>query len=303
MAERVRSQYTNLVKLKLDQASLKRTRKQIQNFRAEVAKSLKMKVEIGGSVPPKIPSQPRQPSGIPPRGARPRQPIQDAHVQQMQGQMKFNELQKDSIENFMISNKLVRDATEEQKKNIRAQLMSTRNAKELRYEIRKIRGELSDQLGKRKQLVRESERHLAVQQRFNASITQMVGGLGSAYAITTAIGSSLNVGMQMESMEKSFKVVSTDSKAAAENMEWVRSEAMRLGAPIMEASKGFASMIAAAGDKMSLNDLKGTFTGIQEAGVALGLSREDLGGTILAVKQMLSRLLGRVNLLYAGKSC
>lgn len=372
MAERVRSQYTNLVKLRLDQASLKRTRKQIQGFRAEVAKAMKMQIEIGGIAPPKMPSQPKDSktkatveehkvrqalnkteqkalkreidlakarlieekritneqnarrkqavanltvkgnSGkasqtlfadmLRAEGKQTKAPLQDSHVTQMRNQQKFNELQRDSIDNFMISNKLVRESSEEQKKAIRQQLKQTKNVKELRYAMRKIRGSLSDEYSKRRQLVRQSERQLAVQQRFNSSLTQMVGTFGSVYAITTAIGSSMQIGMQMEAMEKSFKVVSKDSRAAGENMEWVRNEAMRLGSPIMEASKGFASMIAAAGDKMTMKDLRGTFTGIQEAGVALGLSKEDLGGTILAVKQMLSRLLGRVNLLYAGKS-
>ena len=166
--------------------------------------------------------------------------------------------------------------------------------------MRKERALLSDNIAKNRQLLRDAEKRSFFHQRMNSSVMQMVGTLGSAYALTAGISSSLNIGMQMESMQKSFKVVSTDSKAAAENMAWVRSEAMRLGSPIMEASKGFSSMIAAAGDKMTMDDLKATFTGIQEAGVALGLSREDLGGTILAVKQMLSRLLGRVNFLNSG---
>lgn len=295
MAERVRSQYTNLVKLKLDQRSLKRTRRQIQNFRSEVAKLMKFKVDVSM---PKVPAQVSQPRSQ--FGRQPKQQRMDAHVKRYQEQLKFNELQKDSIDNFMVSNRLVREASESRKKAIIQQLKQTKNAKELRLEIRKIRASLSDEFRKRKQILRESEKQLAVQRRFNSSITQMIGGLGSVYALTTAVGSSLRTGMAMEGMEKSFKVVSADSKAAAENMEWVRKEAMRLGAPIVEASKGFASMIAAAGNKMSMDDLKATFTGIQEAGVALGLSREDLGGTILAVKQMLSRLLGRVNFLNSG---
>lgn len=297
MAERIRSQYTNLVKLKLDQRSLKRTRKQIQNFRSEVAKMMKMKVEI--DVPShKAPKQPRQPTQSPPR--RGKSPLHDSHVRMQRDQEKFNALQEKSIRNFMVSNRAIRQMSDEEKAVLKQKLMQAKTQEQLIYLMRKERAAISDTLAQNRRLTREVEKRNVFQQRMNSSVMQMVGTLGSAYALTAGISSSLNIGMQMESMQKSFKVVSTDSKAAAENMAWVRSEAMRLGSPIMEASKGFSSMIAAAGDKMTMDDLKATFTGIQEAGVALGLSREDLGGTILAVKQMLSRLLGRVNFLNSG---
>lgn len=363
MTERVRSQYTNLVKLKLDQRSLKRTRKQIQNFRSEVAKMLKLQVDVGGlgtskrgsgsritkpyedktkfqkasntlladqlKIEDKLAKKQEQRVQME-QNARRKQavgglisdgtnkasqtmfadilrsenkaksPLHDSHVRMQRDQEKFNALQEKSIRNFMVSNRAIRQMSDEEKAVLKQKLMQAKTQEQLIYLMRKERAAISDTLAQNRRLTREVEKRNVFQQRMNSSVMQMVGTLGSAYALTAGISSSLNIGMQMESMQKSFKVVSTDSKAAAENMAWVRSEAMRLGSPIMEASKGFSSMIAAAGDKMTMDDLKATFTGIQEAGVALGLSREDLGGTILAVKQMLSRLLGRVNFLNSG---
>lgn len=339
MAGNIRSQYTNLVKMKLDQQSLKTVKKQVKDFKNQCNKMLNFKVKMTGidknlikpksqnQTPYKEPKQQtikakdtflaqqlkaedkyiKQRDSL--RGkedsARIRQTMSNMTgggsagsardsaladlLRKEEAQAKFNTLQQDSINNFLVSNKLAREMTESQREAVVARLKQTKSAKELRLEIRKIRGELSDNLGKRKALKREADKQLAVQQRFNASITQMVGSLGSVYVLTSAISASIKTGMKMESVEKSFKVVSTDSKAAGENMKWIRDLAMEMGTPIMEASRGFSSMIASAGNKVGLEDIKTTFKGIQEAGVALGLSSDDLNGTIYAVKQMFSK--------------
>lgn len=290
--------------MKLDQRSINKTRSQIRNFRSEVAKMMKVKVDLGlgstgkvglGGVGKSTMQQPTMSM------RQPRSSVHDGHVQALRNQEKFNMLQKDSLDSFFESNRLARQMSTLQKEKLTKAVMETRNAKQLRLTLRKQRNELLDNLATKKRLTKEAEKQVLVQKRFNASITQMVGGLASAYLAVNAFSSSMKVGIEMEGMEKSFLVVSKDGAEAAETMAWIRKEAYRLGSPLITASKGFAAMKAAAGDKVALDDLKAIFTGIQEAGVALGLSQDDLGGITLAVKQMLSRLLGRVNFLNSGK--
>ncbi|MCG3741991.1 hypothetical protein EXA18_00645 [Vibrio cincinnatiensis] len=285
--ERVRSQYTNLVKLRLDHNSLKRTRKQLLNFKRDINKELELKTGINI----KMPKQPRlqQPTGLNgfalnQLGLKPKATLNDNHVKAFEQQQKFVALQSESIEKFMISNRLIRQGSDEQKKAIRQQLMQTTNAKSLRLEQLRIRTSLQDEHQKRKQMVNTMRQQQSVQKSIASTVALTAAGFATISAIRT--------GASMEGIEKSFAVVSKNSADAADNLAWVRKESMRLGTPLMESSKGYAGLIAAAGDKMSRDELRTTFTGVTEASAALGLSADETSGILLALKQTLSK--GRI---------
>ena len=141
----------------------------------------------------------------------------------------------------------------------------------------------------REQSIKQLKQKNLLQDRFNSSVTQMVGGLGSIYAMGAVGGATLRTGMDFEAIDKSFLVVSGTAEAAADNMKFAREESMRLGVSLIETSKGFARMMAAAGNKLDQDQLRGIFTGVNEAAVALGLNQDQVAGTNLAIQQMLSK--------------
>ena len=196
-------------------------------------------------------------------------------------------------------------------RSIKQDLLREKSAARLNQKMRSI-------VATEKERTRELKKQNRLSQRMSSSAMQMVGGLVSAFAVAEALVMVTQTGMRMESINKAMMAGSSSSQEAAanakfdqqesvrlgkpvdtsqefavkqttDNMRFVREEAMRLGLPLMDASHSFAKMMAAAGDKMSLVDLKTTFIGVSEAATVLGLSQEDVAGTFLALQQMMSK--------------
>ena len=129
----------------------------------------------------------------------------------------------------------------------------------------------------------------SLSKRMAGSAMQFAGGFVSTFAAVEALTMITQTGMQFEAVGKAMLVSSKNAEEAKQHLSWVREEAFRLGTPLLEAQKGFAGLMAAAGDKVGLKDLKTIFTGVSEASTALGLSADDQAGTILALKQMMSK--------------
>ncbi|AUR86371.1 coil containing protein [Vibrio phage 1.084.O._10N.261.49.F5] len=201
----------------------------------------------------------------------------------------FNSVKKDMIRNYMVSNKLIYEMNAEEKTALARQLLKAKSVKELRIEQKRIRQELQRENRIEQQNIRQKQKKLLLQERLNSSVAQMVGALGSIYTMGAVGGATLQVGMDFEAIDKSFLVVSGDAEKAADNMKFAREEAMRLGVSLIETSKGYARMMAAAGNKLDQDQLRGIFTGVNEAAVALGLSQDQVSGTNLAIQQMLSK--------------
>ena len=135
---------------------------------------MKMKVEI--DVPsPKAPKQPRQPMQSPPRIGK--SPLHDSHVRMQRDQEKFNALQEKSIRNFMVSNRAIRQMSDEEKAVLKQKLMQAKTQEQLIYLMRKERAAISDTLAQNRRLTREVEKRNVFQQRMNSSVMQMVGTL------------------------------------------------------------------------------------------------------------------------------
>lgn len=128
-----------------------------------------------------------------------------------------------------------------------------------------------------------------VSQRMTGSVLQMVGGLFSAYGAVEALSAITRTGMEFEAAGKSMLMASENAAAAKDNLKWVREEAMRLGTPLTEASKNFAGFMAAAGSKVSQEDLRAIFTGVSESATVMGLTADTQAGIFLALKQMLAK--------------
>ncbi|UUW39700.1 putative tape measure protein [Vibrio phage VPMCC14] len=225
--------------------------------------------------------------------AKKQQAGMDSHIKAFRKrnaqQEKFLNLQDRVIRRFVLSNREIREMSEAERKVYINQLKQQKTAQGLLHTERRIKAEIADRLHNEKKLTREKQKQTIAQRRLTSSTEQMVGALASVYTVAAAGGAVVRVGMEFQSIEKSFLVVSGSAEKAAENMAFARSEAMRLGGPIIDLSQSYARMLAAAGDKMAIDDLKTLFTGVNESAVALGLNQDKISRIMLAIQQMMSK--------------
>lgn len=203
-------------------------------------------------------------------------------LRQEDAQAKINSKQEEMIKNFMISNRQIRQMSEEEKEILRTRLKQTSSVKELRYEMRKIKTTLSDNLATQKKFTREQEKQNALAKRANASYMQLGTSIASVYTALAAGQSIVRTGIAIESINKTLLSVTGNSTLAAEEMKFLESEASRLGLSLQDGGKAYAKLLAAGKGKLPTEDIRDMFTAVSEAGTVLGLSQDDMSGGIRA---------------------
>ena len=204
-------------------------------------------------------------------------------------QDKFVRKQDDLIKNFLVSNRMTRDMSATEKDILTTRLKSFGTLKETRFEMRKIRGEMQDNLATEKKKTREMEEQNALAKRMNASYMQMGASIASAYTALSVAQSVVKTGIAIESINKTLLSVTGSSKEAAQEMKFLEAESLRLGLSLQDGGKAYAKLLAAGKGKLAMEDIRSTFTAVSEAGTVLGLSQEDQSGAIRAIQQMLSK--------------
>lgn len=121
-----------------------------------------------------------------------------------------------------------------------------------------------------------------VQGGLTDSTRNMVRAYVSLFALLEGTTAIKNVGMQFEGMRAGMLITSDNAKVVGENLEFVDKEATRLGLDIVDTSKSFVRLAAAAKGKMNLGDTKELFLGIAEASTVMQLSQDDLNGALRA---------------------
>lgn len=140
-------------------------------------------------------------------------------------------------------------------------------------------------------VLRERTREMQSQnfllRRMQSSSQQMAGNMVSAFALAAGTASITRVGQQFEGVNSAMLAVSGSTELAADNMKFIREESYRLGKPLKDSADSFAKMLAARGN-LSQQQVKDTFTSIQEVAVVLGLSAVQANRGSVAIQQMMS---------------
>ena len=122
------------------------------------------------------------------------------------------------------------------------------------------------------------------------SLNRLVKQVGAAFAISRiiAIGKeAINISRQFERIELSMNTVFGIS--GAQQIEFVRQEAKRLGIDTLQAAKGFSQLAASTKGLLTLKQTKDLFTATAEASAALGLDAQRTGGLLRALSQIASK--------------
>lgn len=135
---------------------------------------------------------------------------------------------------------------------------------------------------------REAKRLGTVQRGISDSTRNMVRSFVSIFAALEATKSINQVGQDFQSMRAGMLAASGSAEQAAKDLQFVDEQAVRLGLDLRKTSKDFVKLRAVNKD-LSDDDLKEIFLGVAEAGTVLGLSADDMTGSLRAVQQMMSK--------------
>ena len=261
--------FVNTVGWKNDIESFRRLKKEVRGFKKEIDSMYK-------GINKNLPKSPFTTSSTNiPRQPRPSAPNLDA-------EQRFIEKQEDMIRNFLISNRQMRELNDKKRKQIELQLKSKKTLQDTRFEMRKIRTTLQDNLAERKKNTREMEKQNALTKRMNASYLQLGTSIASAYTALAAGQQIVQTGIAIEGINKTLLSVTGSTQAAAEEFRFLEEESLRLGLSLQEGGKAYAKLLAAGKGKLELQDIRDTFTAVSEAGTVLGLSQDDMAGGIRA---------------------
>lgn len=115
-------------------------------------------------------------------------------------------------------------------------------------------------------------------------VTALMGGFATAGFATKAVVDKSREQTRMESM---ILMTSKSSKEFASTVDYVRSEALRLGLSSAELGKSFAQINMSA-KSLSMKEKKEMFTGFSEFMMSMGTSGDDQKGIFRAFNQMFS---------------
>lgn len=117
-----------------------------------------------------------------------------------------------------------------------------------------------------------------------------LGVVGGAAGVTMA---GINLGsteMQLQRNANALKFASENAADLARNQLLVRDASKALGLELLSTEREFAKFMAAGkGTEFTGDELREVFLGIAKAGTVLGLSAEEMGGTLNALQQMISK--------------
>jgi tape measure domain-containing protein len=124
---------------------------------------------------------------------------------------------------------------------------------------------------------------------------QVVMGAFSIQAIKAFIQASLEASMQMESIVSKLKVLTGSQKGAAEEFNYIRAEAKRLGLDLESTAQAYSSFaIATKNTAMEGKPAREMFSAMSEAMTALHLPADKAAAVLYQFQQMLSK--GKVNM-------
>jgi tape measure domain-containing protein len=118
----------------------------------------------------------------------------------------------------------------------------------------------------------------------------LMGKLGLAFSGVELAREFLRVNVELESLSRTFTAVTGSSKASADEMEYVRAVADRLGLPITEVGKAYAGLTAATkGSAVEGAATRDVFEAVARSMSIAGKSSAETQNALLALSQMASK--------------
>lgn len=117
-----------------------------------------------------------------------------------------------------------------------------------------------------------------------------VGVLG-----TFAVKSIVDATVKLDTLQRSMTALAGSEEGGKSQLSYLRQEAERLGQSFETIADSYKNLFAAGvGAGWSATDIQNVFSSVLEAGTVLGSSKQQIGGALLALEQMISK--GKVSM-------
>lgn len=124
----------------------------------------------------------------------------------------------------------------------------------------------------------------------NSLKRMFVGVLG-----TFAVKSIMDATVKLDTLQRSMTALAGSEIGGKSQLSYLRQEADRLGQSFVTITDSYKNLFAAGkGAGWSPDDIQQVFSSVLEAGTVLGSSKQQIGGALLSVEQMISK--GRVSM-------
>lgn len=119
----------------------------------------------------------------------------------------------------------------------------------------------------------------------NSLKRMFVGVLG-----TFAVKSIMDATVKLDTLQRSMSALAGSDVAGQSQLSFLRQEADRLGQSFVTVADSYKNLFAAGtGAGWSPDDIQKVFSSVLEAGTVLGSSKQQIGGALTALEQMISK--------------
>lgn len=123
------------------------------------------------------------------------------------------------------------------------------------------------------------------------SLKRMFVGVMGTFAVKSIVDATV----KLDTLQRSMAALAGSESGGQAQLSYLRGEAERLGQSFETIADSYKNLFAAGtGAGWTPTDIQTVFSSILEAGTVLGSSKQQIGGALLSVEQMISK--GRVSL-------
>jgi tape measure domain-containing protein len=218
-------------------------------------------------------------------GSTAKKALTDIHTAAKQAATAIDSLQKELNQ----QPKTIQEETAELKK-LKQQLGSTtQQVKALEAEVSKLNKQLDTNTSKHKKASTETSKLSGI---FNTVKAAAVGyaTVLIAMKIQQFITDTIEAGVRLDSLQRSFKAITGDATSAATEMQFVAKTADTLGLQLTTLEDSYKNILAASKNTtLEGQNVRDIFTAINKAAAVLGMSADDTTGSLRALTQMISK--------------
>lgn len=122
------------------------------------------------------------------------------------------------------------------------------------------------------------------------SIAKITAGYLALDSVVSGLQKTVNDSLQFDTVVKRLKFATDSTDDFKESIRFLEEESNKLGINILQAGASFGKFAGATkGTKVTFEETKEIFLAISKAGIALGISNDDLQGTFRALEQIMSK--------------
>ena len=142
-----------------------------------------------------------------------------------------------------------------------------------------------------KQLDKVQTKAIKKTNALSRSLKNMFVGVMGTFAVKSIVDATV----KLDTLQRSMTALAGSEEGGKSQLSYLRQEAERLGQSFETIADSYKNLFAAGvGAGWSTTDIQNVFSSVLEAGTVLGSSKQQIGGALLALEQMISK--GKVSM-------